>query len=95
MPDASTVRPTGGNGRTTRGAPSAVQEAIRGWAEAAAAYRLAWGRDRQDAAALYLCGHALVRSGKEKEGRTAIERARWQPLGDEARRYTLAEALKG
>jgi tetratricopeptide (TPR) repeat protein len=64
------------------------------WSEAARAYGRAWEVDRKQTAPLYLQGRALIQAGKEKEGRALIERARWLPLADEARRYTLIEALK-
>jgi tetratricopeptide (TPR) repeat protein len=63
------------------------------WAEAADAYRRAWGKDRSRAEALFLRGWALAKAGREVEGKKWREVAHFLPLGDEAARYRLAESL--
>lgn len=63
------------------------------WQEAADCYARSWEKDRGQAVPLYLLGQALIKAGKEKEGRTLTERAHCLPLGDEVARYHLAEEL--
>src|SRR5262249_29561252 len=63
------------------------------WGEAATAYATAAQRDPANPLPLYLRGVALVRAGKEKDGKVLIERARLAPLTDEVVRYKLAGEL--
>jgi tetratricopeptide (TPR) repeat protein len=64
------------------------------WEQAARAYADAWAKDRHNAAALYLLGHARLQSGKQAEGRRQMELALLLPLGDSMCRYHLIETLK-
>lgn len=66
---------------------------LKQWADAAAAYDEALRLDATQPVASYLRGVALLRLGKQDEGRALVARARLLPLGDEAARYSLAEAL--
>lgn len=63
------------------------------WAEAADAYGRAWDRDRNRPIPLHLRGWALCQTGRAKEGKELMARARWLPLGNEEVRYDFAEAL--
>lgn len=63
------------------------------WPQAAESYARAWDKDRKQAAPLYLQGWALAQAGQGAEGKQLMERAHWLPLGGEAQRYALAEAM--
>ncbi|HEX8915847.1 MAG TPA: hypothetical protein VF796_26060, partial [Humisphaera sp.] len=68
---------------------------LKKWPEAAAAYDRALKlSDGADPAATALKGWALAQSGKAEEGRRLMDLAHLMPLGDEAARHTLAEALE-
>jgi tetratricopeptide (TPR) repeat protein len=45
---------------------------------------------KNDTAAYYLRGWALVKMGREKEGRRWMELAHWRPLGDNRERHSLS-----
>ncbi len=62
------------------------------WNEAAAVFAKACAEKKDAADAYYLRGFALVKAGKEKEGKRWMELADWLPLGREDARYMLAKA---
>jgi tetratricopeptide (TPR) repeat protein len=64
------------------------------WAEAAALYERAWAMDRTRPIPPMLRGLALVKLGREREGRELIEVAHVLPLGDETRRRELYVAVE-
>jgi tetratricopeptide (TPR) repeat protein len=82
------------------GTPSAWQRlgehdaAAKKWTLAAESFRKASEKDNTNPAFLWLWGLALTESGDAKEGARLQERARWLPLGDDAKRYLLAHAMK-
>ncbi len=59
---------------------------------AAERYGRAWEMDRAQPVPALLKGHALIRLGREREGRALVELAHLLPLGDETKRHALAEA---
>jgi tetratricopeptide (TPR) repeat protein len=63
------------------------------WEQAATALEKASSVEKENASAYFLRGWALVKAGKEQEGRRWMELAHWLPLGREEMRYTLAGAL--
>jgi tetratricopeptide (TPR) repeat protein len=63
------------------------------WDEAAQLYRRAWEAAPEQPLPLYLAGRALVRAGKDQEGRQLIDQAHLLPLGDEEVRLEFAQAL--
>ena len=63
------------------------------WAAAARDYERAWEHDRTRADALFLRGWALSQSGQTAAGASLMQQARLLPLGSEAGRYELADAL--
>lgn len=63
------------------------------WAEAAALYRRAWEAAPEQPLPLYLAGKALVRAGKDQDGRQLIDQAHLLPLGDGEVRFDFAQAL--
>ncbi|HSU68012.1 MAG TPA: hypothetical protein VLJ39_14140, partial [Tepidisphaeraceae bacterium] len=63
------------------------------WPAAAKDYANAFEHDRTQAAALFLQGWALSRSGHASEGAPLMEQAHQLPLGNETGRFALAEAL--
>ena len=82
-----------------KGAPATWQRlgehdsAAKKWNLAAESFRKAWEKDNSNPVPLWLWGWALTQSGEAKEGARLQERARWLPLGDEAKRYLLANAM--
>ncbi len=63
------------------------------WADAADEYRKAWQSHPHDAAAAYLAGMALDRAGSDAEAGKLMHLAVLLPLGNESKRYRLAEAM--
>lgn len=63
------------------------------WAAAARDYKSAWEHDRTRADALYLRGWALSQNGRQEQGKRLMDQAVELPLGSEAGRYQLAEAM--
>lgn len=63
------------------------------WSVAARDYERAWNHDRTRADALFLRGWALSQSGQGAQGAGLMQQARRLPLGSEAGRYELADAL--
>jgi tetratricopeptide (TPR) repeat protein len=75
------------------------QAGNRQWETAARYYQKAFNKDLQSRdfngrpLALYLYGHSLVQAGRDKEGREAMLRAYWLPLGNEVIRHDFAVEL--
>lgn len=67
--------------------------ARKDWAAAARDYGRAWEHDRTRADALFLRGWSMAQGGQLEEGQSLMERARELPLGSEAGRYQLFEAV--
>src|SRR4029078_8556442 len=63
------------------------------WDAAAARYKSAWEKDRSLPLPLYLHGQALVKAGKDDEGKKLMDRAHWLPMGDEGGRTAFAQGL--
>ncbi|HEV3142721.1 MAG TPA: hypothetical protein VGZ47_02435 [Gemmataceae bacterium] len=62
--------------------------------EAALPYEKAASKQPDQPLALFLQGWALIKAGKEKEGRRCQELAHWMPLGNEQARFEYAEELE-
>lgn len=63
------------------------------WSLAADDYDKAFERDHTQAPALFLHGWALLRSGRENEGRAMMDLAHKLPLGSESGRQALLQSL--
>src|SRR5262249_39813478 len=62
--------------------------------EAAQQYEKAANKQPDRPLALFLQGWALIKAGKEKEGRRCQDLAHWMPLGSEQVRYDFADELE-
>lgn len=63
------------------------------WEPAIDRYGQAWEKNRREPLPLYLKGWALVKAGKEEEGKQLMEQAHWLPLGNELSRYNFSREL--
>ena len=74
------------------------------WTKAAERYRQAWQKSwraeqplksgkHADPLPLYLAGDALVKAGKDKEGRKLMDQSHWVLLGDAPGRFAFIRAL--
>ena len=64
------------------------------WDQAAATYHRGWEAHQDYEVALYLCGHAFVKAGREAEGRKLMEQAIILPLANVERREKLVETMQ-
>ncbi len=70
-----------------------LRASARRWAEAADFYGRAWDKERTNPIPLALRGWALMQAGEASSGRKNMEEAHLLPLGDEAVRNDLYDAL--
>jgi tetratricopeptide (TPR) repeat protein len=63
------------------------------WEPAIESYGKAWEKNRREPLALYLKGWALVKAGKDEQGKQLMEQAHWLPLGNELTRYNFSREL--
>jgi tetratricopeptide (TPR) repeat protein len=63
------------------------------WPEAAEKYAEAWGKDRSQAATLYLRGWALEQAGRKDEAAKQMSLAHMIPLANDKARFQMAQTL--